>query len=54
MGQRIPVEQVTAKVPTEAERKAHELTSCPLRSMVSCLYQASSSSGSTQEDGEVS
>ena len=29
MGQRIPLEQVAAKVPTEAERKAHELTHVP-------------------------
>ena len=29
MNQRIPVGQVSAKVPTEAERKAHELTHVP-------------------------
>ena len=29
MSQRIPLEQVAAKVPTEAERKAHELTHVP-------------------------
>ena len=29
MNQRIPLEQASAKIPTEAERKAHELTHVP-------------------------